>query len=454
MLRKAGKIAYRLTLFLLLLIPALVPSFSVFAANPVVTTDLATDETATSVTLNGSLTDLGSYTTTGVYLSFDYATDDYYTTYTAYNKSTPEIAWLGSDGPTTFSTSLTGLANGTTYDFRAVVRFATTKAYGLNSAFTTSMVNPDTTPKIISLKAYKDLLETDDCLFVILADIPYAYPPDIPVNRSFIFSLMFGGTTELGYNTGYAMNDNGYKYNVYSLYFTAADAIIWGDTTHYSLQLTGSPDVFSGAVPTYDVSDSGDYAVMSDTWVSTTNYQTKLGKDILAIAKTLEQEWQIVLLDEQDTKTVLSANGEKLFRNAIPGIQVMAPGIFFFESITADTSSRVWGTSLGDTYKARLAGVDGIVGTADDNWIMTALVGAADAINIPFLLLIGAVCLGLCVFAVVQSSKRFNNTAPGWVASLLIVMCFGMLAMGLTLVAIIGLFLVIAAGWLMFMRKS
>jgi hypothetical protein len=187
-------------------------------------------------------------------------------------------------------------------------------------------------------------------------------------------------------------------FNIFSLYFDDVAAIDWGNVADYSVQLTGSPSVFAAPVPVYDSIDSADYAVTADVWTIATDYHVALADGLITIAQTLEQEWQVVLLDEQDTKTVLSSNGEKLFRNAIPGIQTMAPSLFYIQDEAADVSARTWGTSLDTTYKARLAGVDGIIGTADDNWIAGSIEGVADWLNIPWLLFIGLIAVALCVF--------------------------------------------------------
>jgi len=435
-----------------LLVALFLPASAVYAADPTVTTNAASDVTGATAYLNGTLTAPGDVGTT-IYLSFQYATDEYYTTHgSAYSSQTVEVAWTVADGITVFKYQITGLAPSADYDYRARVRFGTSYAYGANVTFFTSMVQPDSTPRIHSLKVYKDLLEADDCLFVILADIPYANTPSIPVDRAFTWTLLQTGVP-VGSNTGYAMHDYGYGFNVHSLYFSAASAIDWGNPTAYSLQLAGNADTFSSP-PVYDTSDSSEYQVVSTSWVVSSDYSEALADAVIGIARTLEQEWQVVLMDEQDTRTVLSANGEKLFRNAIPNIQAMAPSLFYVQAAGSDVTPRTWGTSLDTTYKGRLLGADGIAGTADDTWIAAALVPVADWANIPWLLLIGLITLALCVFVIYQSNRRFNTPVPGYIGSLIIIMCMGMLALGLTILAIIGMAIVIGAGYLMFMRRA
>jgi len=429
------------------------------AADPTVVTGVSTDITDSGAAIWGGVTSFGDYSDTYVYLSFDYATEGYFSEYGSYDRNTPEIEWQVADGVTDYSTTLTGLPNQTTYHYRAKIRFGNDYVYGLDAEFSTCMLPPDSVPKIKFLKAYKDLLETDDCLFVLMVDIPYSTIPDIPVNRAFIVSMMDSGD-EIGWNTGYALNDNGYNYNVYSLYFDAADAIDWGNDTDYNIAISGSPDVFTGTIPYYDNLDSPDYNVLSDAWVDLDDYDNcdtyseALTWDLLTVLKVLEQEWQVVLLDEQETKSVLSSNGEKLLRNAIPGIQSMAPGLFFVQSTEIDTSERSWGTSLTDTYKQRLLGPDGQPGGGDDNAYVVGLVETADWLNVPFLALLSFICIAVCVFAIYQSMKRWGTALPGYGASIIIILCFSLLILGLTAYALIGLFLVLMTGWVLFMRRA
>jgi len=450
--------AKRITFTLLLLIigvtSLLVTDLKVLAADPVVVTGAATNTTESSATLNGTLSSLGTVSSTYVYLNFDYCTDAHWDLYGDYDQVTEEIPWLVDNGVTTFSAGITDLLTSTDYHFRAKIRYGTSYIYGSDETFNTNFLEPDSVPEIIQLQAYKDLLEIDDCLFVILADIPYQTTPSIPVNRSFIWRLMMDGFGEVGWNVGYAMNDLGYGINLYALYFDAADGIDWGNDEDYNIELGGAPAVFGGSPPEYDDDDDPNYFVTADTWVAATDYNEKLAEDLLAMVSTLEQEWQILLLDEQDTKTVLSSNGEKLLRNVIPGAQYMAPSLFYVQNVAADVEERAWTGSLDQTYKERLLGPDGQPGGGDDNWVATSFVGVADWLNIPWLLFMGIVCFGTCAFVVYLSIKKFLTPVPGYLGSLLVILCFGLLVLGLGIVALVAFALVFMGGWIIFFRKA
>jgi len=265
---------------------------------------------------------------------------------------------------------------------------------------------------------------------------------------------MYTGFGEVGWNVGYAMYNLGYDINLYALYFDAADSIDWGNDEDYYVELEGTPSVFGGSPPLYDYTDAPEYSITSDTWVTATDYKEKLAEDLLSITSLLEQEWQILLLDEQDTKTVLSSNGEKLLRNVIPGAQYMAPAIFYVQNIDADVDPTAWNTSLDETYKERLLGPDGLPGGGDDNWIAASLINFADWLNIPWLLFIGLLCFGTCAFVVYISIRKYLSPVPGYLGSLLVILCFGLLVMGLTIVALIAFCLVFMGGWIIFFRKA
>jgi hypothetical protein len=102
---------------------------------PSVTTNPASNVTTSSATLNGNLTSLGTASSANV--SFQYATDTYYTangnTYS--NETAPQP--MGSIGP--FSNSLTSLLSGITYHFRAKA-IGNSTSYGQDNSFTTGTI--------------------------------------------------------------------------------------------------------------------------------------------------------------------------------------------------------------------------------------------------------------------------------------------------------------------------
>ena len=93
---------------------------------PSVTTNTTTDISTAGATLRGDLTSLGSYTQ--VYVYFEYGLTGGYGTSTSEQTRT-------STG--TFSQAIGGLSSNTTYHVRAVVRYDTSKSYGVDVTFQT-----------------------------------------------------------------------------------------------------------------------------------------------------------------------------------------------------------------------------------------------------------------------------------------------------------------------------
>lgn len=312
---------------------------------------------------------------------------------------------------------------------------------------------PDSTPTFPRIYVNRSLIESGDFLLVAEYDLPYAVLPTDAANVNYIFELVdTDATTKLGAAEAYPYGafDYGYNLGVVSFYFDAADAPTWG--SNYILRVTTNPAKYS-TLTSYDTTvPSIAYSTLGAT--ATAAQQLELTTRLQTIIGDLTSEYGVELISSQDAGMQLTSYGESYFREAIPGLQSMAPLLFFVQNISYDTSTRTWGTSLGDTYKARLAGVDGIVGTADDNWIMASLVGVGDWLNIPFLLLIGGILVVVCVLLIKFSVQRFGTPVAGYVGSLLVVMCGGVLMMGFTVIAIIAFALILFGGWFIFMRHA
>lgn len=99
-------------------------------AAPTVTTSTAADITESSATLNGVVNPHGQATNAW----FEWGLT------TAYGNMTPLQDVGSGDTGTTFNDTLTGLAPGTTYHFRAAAQNASGTSYGADQSFTTSIV--------------------------------------------------------------------------------------------------------------------------------------------------------------------------------------------------------------------------------------------------------------------------------------------------------------------------
>lgn len=215
--------------------------------------------------------------------------------------------------------------------------------------------DPDSTPTIEKSYWYRNLLETDDRLLIWEANIPYTTAPSTLVTETFYWELLdTDNVTVLGSATGYAYNSNGYGYNVYSMYFSAADAITWNQV--YTLRLCGNPAKFDDP-PQYT------YPIPLSSYTSETAQaanQAALATTILQIAGDLDSRWGLsttsTLLLETESGTVLSIYGESVFRGSVYGVQALAPAAFRFVIDDMDAEDRTWDTEYADNLTTQFAG--------------------------------------------------------------------------------------------------
>ena len=179
--------------------------------------------------------------------------------------------------------------------------------------------DPDSPPTVDGKNAYRNLLETGDWLIVVYANIPYGTLPSTPVTQTYIWQLIdVDGVTELGSTVGYNYNDDGYGYNVYSMYWSASEAtalgMVWN--TAYTIRLSGNPAVFD-TPPVYNYTlNIADYSTLT----AQADVQAELAARIIALAGDLDSKWGLSslysLLTQNETATVLSIYG-RLFSEGL-----------------------------------------------------------------------------------------------------------------------------------------
>lgn len=250
--------------------------------------------------------------------------------------------------------------------------------------------DPDSTPTVEELLAYRNVRETGDFLLLIYANIPYATTPDYPVNYTYIWRLL-DGTTELGYTTGYAYNDDGYGYNVWSIYFPASTAPTWGQA--YTVRLSQNPAHFDS--PQY-----WDFSLGVSDYSSLTNtdlVKAALAQWILTTASTLNVLWGLTAAEfltvETEAGTKLSTYGEAFFRGVIYGVQGMAPAAFSYEFEQLSITPRSW----SDNYTGNLTGQ--WTGT----WVQDAKDAGQALFGTSYDLLSLIMAVGLCIGAAIAT---------------------------------------------------
>ena len=249
---------------------------------------------------------------------------------------------------------------------------------------------PDSDPTIEKFNVYRNLLETGDMLVLVYANIPYATPPETLVTITFIWSLVdTDGTTELGSTVGYAYNDGGFGYNVYSMYFSAAEVIakgmtVWG--TSYIVRLSGNPVYFT-TPPVYNYYlSASDYTALSDT----SDVQAELAARILQIATDLDSKWGLAtiysLVTELEAGAALSLYGQAFFRGAIYGVQSFAPAIFPVQIRNLTITDRTWDTEFSENLTGQWGGT----------WVDTAQAAGKALFGVDYDLLSMIILLMLC----------------------------------------------------------
>jgi hypothetical protein len=294
---------------------------------------------------------------------------------------------------------------------------------------------------------YRNLLETGDFFLLVNYNIVYSGGyPTVPASNVFTFRLFDPtATTEIAdalpfvfttSTTGFT-GTNGFGEGVVAYYFNSASAPAWGD--NYIIKISGNPAEFSSP-------PGANYEISTASYDSGSNAATDLANNLRTIATGLSTQWGVPLLSDTSTTSVFTADGEAYFRNAIPGVQSLAPSIFeSVSSLNPDTTEAAgYNTDLSNTYQHRF----------DNSWVHTSLAAGADLFHLPLPLFVGIFCLAGCIFLIKKSNDRFQSPVFGYFGSIIVIMGFSLLFLGLTLLALVlfvGGFLVSNA---LFFRKA
>ena len=303
-------------------------------------------------------------------------------------------------------------------------------------------VSPDAM-QFKSVQVSGNLTESGDIGFFFHYNIEYEDPPGHPdelVDELFTFRLIStDNTSELGAVSPYAVPNSGYGEGCTAFYFAPEDAPAWGQA--YTIRIAGNPNMFSNPpILNYTVS-LADYTTSDNRTLAReflTNY-------IISVTRLLEDAWDIDLLDHTDTGTVLNSVGESYFRASIPGIQVMAPDLFYIQSISPDYDYREWGSGLADNYTGRFDG------TMVGDWLS----GIEADIGVDWSLATSGITVLIMVGWMVISQKAFATTEPGLIAAAITFL--GSAVIGFVHVAVMAIVAILFAlfiGYVLFFRTS
>lgn len=262
--------------------------------------------------------------------------------------------------------------------------------------------NPDSDCTTSNIHVNRNLVNTGDMLVTGQYKLPYASPPSIGADKTFLFELVdTDGTTVLGYNAPYVYFDNGYNDGIFSLYFDSGHTPTWG--VSYIVRIAENPTQFDTPQHWDFVIPSNAYSVLTDQ----NGNQADLTGQCITMAQNLQAIYNISGgLVTTSNGTVLTTVGEDYFRGAISSLQAMAPKLFLVQNLPVDLTSTNWTTTQFDTYENRWNGtwVGTDINATSTQWGMT-----------PGLVMSMMFTAPLCLGAVVFSSIKFRKTDPGFV---------------------------------------
>lgn len=307
-----------------------------------------------------------------------------------------------------------------------------------------SATTSPTSVNIDSIYVNRNLLETGDMLITAQYNIVFAVLPAETVTDLFGFRLFAtDNLTEIGATTAYSypVAAHGLPLGLVSFYFSAAavPAMVWG--TAYPLHISGDPAYFATPPEFTFYMQAADYS-------TSTNQSDDLALHILDIAQTLEADWGVGLLTQSDVGTVLSTYGEDYFREAIPGIQTMAPTLFLVQVGDPDYDERVWSTAQATTYENRFNGT----------WVGDALTAGATFMgftgaNKMFGTAIPLVILMLLVIG--ASAAAFEDADSGLMSAGVIMLVGVLLGMfPFAMMAVVVLLCAVIDGYIWFLRTG
>ena len=202
--------------------------------------------------------------------------------------------------------------------------------------------------QILDVEVFRHLIEDDDYLMVFTFNIEYETEPDDPANDLFVFR-MTSGTTTMGDSLPYSYGYNGYQYGISGMYFSASGTATWGSL--YTVRIDGNPSEWASPPTVSYTMEATDYSSAADQDES----QTELESWLVDAVQDLEQNWSVPgeLITITNIGTITTAEGQHYLLGAIPGLMVMAPGIFAVKYHEVDFPDETYTGQRGDDTAAR-----------------------------------------------------------------------------------------------------
>ena len=183
-------------------------------------------------------------------------------------------------------------------------------------------------------------------------------------------------------------------------------------------------------------------------WHATSTSQATrllLGSNIIQIANSLSDYWNVALTTETAVGTLLSSYGEQYFTNAIPNLRTMCPNIFSGGIVAPEYEEKEFTKSYRDT----------LLGRWDGTMTGNALQGLSDWTTIPLTVVKGFLWfIPVCIIAY-YTAMAVKDLRPALFLVLLTLPLGNLLGMlSLTLTMVVALFCILALGFALFYRPA
>ena len=246
----------------------------------------------------------------------------------------------------------------------------------------TAPANPDSIA-ILDAKVFRDIKVANDQLYFVRYDVSYTTEPTQDADKCFQMVLYNNAGTLVLYSRDLLY----YQHNIFSIYLTPAQALVWD--SNYKVRIQGKVGVFSPIVEDVNMDT---WTLQGDDYLQ----QTDFAAYMIYSAKELEDDWGLTLVTYADK---LNETGAITFNDAIPGLSQYYPDLYETVVSVPVAPASNWtyayittlGTHEGTNLHNAMIALGGFVGITGD-WMAF------------WIILLGGFVLGSIIYAFSGSS--------------------------------------------------
>lgn len=275
---------------------------------------------------------------------------------------------------------------------------------------------------LANIEAFQGVANDDDLLVLARYEIAYA-EDNIPAisARDAVIPMVLDGDEEIaGAGRIAAFRENGYNYGVLSVYIEDNPFLPGADII---LRLQGNPTIYGAPPPRSDVS------------IETFGSKAAIPDYVRRQARFLQGVWDTTMLDPVNNEQ-LTTEGYGYFKDAIPGLATIAPGLALLSSVNPDFGTPVPApTGFAQESAERYSEVYWL-GGAFDEWSATTGLPAAMLKGLVFMIVV----LAFVTLAGIQlgGTGAMGALAVAFAAGLPIALSQGFAPWGVSVLIIVG----------------